>query len=63
MRRVVLDHLWRVAVVDLDDELGELTANRLVELLQELQTTALCARECVSREGGRVGEKGENMLE
>ena len=40
--RVELHHLRGVAVVDLRDELRQLAAHRLVELLEELQTSALC---------------------
>ena len=38
---VELHDLWWVAVVDLHDELSQLSAHRLVELLKKLQTAAL----------------------
>ena len=38
---VVLHDLGWVAIIDLHDELRELAANSLVELLQELQTSRL----------------------
>lgn len=42
--RVELHDLGGIAVVDLRDELGQLAAHRLVQLLQELQASALRKR-------------------
>jgi hypothetical protein len=41
VRGVVLDNLWRVAVVDLHNELCELASDGLVELLEKLKAAAL----------------------